>query len=280
MIALVGDTNPYVKLLRANLGQQLGKRTTLVEVSETTLTDELSARGVVWFPIDCVLAVSVKADRGGSALSWFAGHPHIVRLASQKPSPVKGSVQSVWASESEYLVSVVRRGYAVQISEQDLWGAMAGHARDAFFNCGLGVITDIANTNAVCCSAHSFKQRLARVLIEAHQVFPALEPLTLTQKRIGTFLLTRRETVALLIEEWRREGILATFRGAIVVNDMERLRNESCACYQRVALARQRLLASWSSILLRSRGPSANPHAIDVRVSPPTLKATAVSTQG
>jgi hypothetical protein len=189
-------------------------------------------------------------------------------------------VQSVWASESEYLVSVVRRGYAVQISEQDLWGAMAGHARDAFFNCGLGVITDIANTNAVCCSAHSFKQRLARVLIEAHQVFPALEPLTLTQKRIGTFLLTRRETVALLIEEWRREGILATFRGAIVVNDMERLQNESCACYQRVALARQRLLASWSSILLRSRGPSANPHAIDVRVSPPTLKATAVSTQG
>ncbi|NBR17573.1 MAG: helix-turn-helix domain-containing protein [Gammaproteobacteria bacterium] len=219
MIALVGDTNPYVKLLRANLGQQLGKRAILVEVSETTLTDELSARGVVWFPIDCVLAVSVKADRGGSALSWFA-------------------------------------------------------------DCGLGVITDIANTNAVCCSAHSFKQRLARVLIEAHQVFPALEPLTLTQKRIGTFLLTRRETVALLIEEWRREGILATFRGAIVVNDMERLRNESCACYQRVALARQRLLASWSSILLRSRGPSANPHAIDVRVSPPTLKATAVSTQG
>lgn len=261
MVALVGKTNPYVRSLWTSLGQRVATQMVLVEASEKTLTADLTARGVVWFPIDCVLAISVRADRSGSALSWFAGHQHIVRLTSKSPSPIKGSAQSVWASESEYLVSVVRNGYALQILEKDLWVAMAENTSENFFNCGLRVITDIANTNAVCCSAHSLKQRLARLLIEATVVFPALAPLTLTQKQIGDFRLTRRETIALLIDERRREGILATSRGAIVVENMTRLREDSCNCDQRVALARQRLLDSWASILRQ-----APPHIVRERV--------------
>ncbi|MFM8479885.1 MAG: helix-turn-helix domain-containing protein, partial [Gammaproteobacteria bacterium] len=75
----------------------------------------------------------------------------------------------------------------------------------------------------------------------------------MTQQQLRDFLLTRRETIAVIFEEWRREGMVSTTRGSIQVSDMERLRSTSCACDQRVASARQRLLHSWSRIFRRDR---------------------------
>jgi hypothetical protein len=134
MVTLVGKNNPYVRSLWANSGfsQKFAKSMTLVEVSDKTLTNDLTATGVVWFPIDCVLTVSIKADRDESAFSWFAGYPHVVRLMSRQPCRIAGSVQSVWASETVYIVSVVRKGYAVQISEKDLWSSVTDGDREVF----------------------------------------------------------------------------------------------------------------------------------------------------
>lgn len=85
--------------------------------------------------------------------------------------------------------------------------------------------------SAACSRLHSVEQRYACwLLLSADRVGPTV---TLTQDFLAQMLGVRRPTVTLLTSALRREGILHSTRGVIVIDDLPALHALACECYER-----------------------------------------------
>jgi len=101
---------------------------------------------------------------------------------------------------------------------------------------------------AQCLGAHTNKQRLARLLLQAHDCFCAERPITLTQNSLGQILMARRETAAEILAEWSRDGVVTSRRGAIHITNIDRLKRSSCECYGWIQRSYLEELNLWKSI--------------------------------
>lgn len=82
----------------------------------------------------------------------------------------------------------------------------------------------------VCSSVHEVEARLSRLILEALDKSGNDDVLPLTQETLARMLGIQRSTVAEMLSRMQREGVLATRRGAVAVEDRLRLEQLSCTC--------------------------------------------------
>ena len=94
----------------------------------------------------------------------------------------------------------------------------------------------------VCHTHHSITERLCCWLLDNA---PRQNPghVELTHEAVSSLLGVRRESVTQAAGRLQALGLLSTRRGQLTVHDREGLRAHACECHDRLAQARQRLLA-------------------------------------
>lgn len=218
--------------------QKWSKLFTLRELKTGQCLNLKGKRGEVYFPISCVLAIYATNALGRRTFMRFVG-----------PSFAAGLVNMIAIDDMVFDGVVCGSGYAMSIASEILLRSI-----DTQSLSGRAQSVAMARTAkgglmiAQCLGAHTNKQRLARLLLQAYDCFGPQRPVTLTQKSFGEMLMARRETAADILAEWSRDGLIASRRGAIHINNVDRLKRESCECYGWIQRSYLEELNLWKSL--------------------------------
>jgi Crp-like helix-turn-helix domain len=88
--------------------------------------------------------------------------------------------------------------------------------------------------STACNAIHSIEQRTAKWIISAMERTDGEGVVPLTHEQLSTLLGVGRSYTSRVIQTFKAEGILATRRGAILVQNPEALRGRSCLCNEAV----------------------------------------------
>ncbi|MDT8999490.1 Crp/Fnr family transcriptional regulator [Paucibacter sp. APW11] len=101
------------------------------------------------------------------------------------------------------------------------------------------LFTQMAQTSA-CHRHHALAPQLCRWLLE-HLDRQAGDEMRVTQERIAVMLGVRREGVTVAALQLQKDGVISYRRGCIRVLDRQRLKTQSCECYEVLEQAYARL---------------------------------------
>jgi CRP-like cAMP-binding protein len=105
---------------------------------------------------------------------------------------------------------------------------------------GLAVYAQIQQT-AGCNAAHTVESRLARCLLQTHDLSGERE-LVLTQESLAQMIGARRNSVSLVANTLQQANFIHYSRGHIEITNLEGLSRTSCECYATVKAQYERLL--------------------------------------
>src|SRR5437868_9451308 len=105
---------------------------------------------------------------------------------------------------------------------------------------GLAAYAQIQQT-AGCNAAHTVESRLARCLLQTHDLSGGRE-LVLTQESLAQMIGARRNSVSLVANTLQQANFIHYSRGHIEITNLEGLRETSCECYAQVKAQYDRLL--------------------------------------
>jgi CRP-like cAMP-binding protein len=105
---------------------------------------------------------------------------------------------------------------------------------------GLAVYAQIQQT-AGCNAAHTVESRLARCLLQTHDLSGGRE-LVLTQESLAQMIGARRNSVSLVANTLQQANFIHYSRGHIEITNLEGLSKTSCECYATVKVQYERLL--------------------------------------
>jgi hypothetical protein len=88
--------------------------------------------------------------------------------------------------------------------------------------------------STACNAIHSIEQRTAKWILSAIERTDGSDIVPLTHEQLATLLGVGRSYVSRVIQTFKAEGILQTRRGAILVQDRERLASRACLCNEQV----------------------------------------------
>jgi CRP-like cAMP-binding protein len=86
---------------------------------------------------------------------------------------------------------------------------------------------------AACNALHPLEARLARWLLQAHDLTDGRE-LPLTQESIAKMLGVRRTSVTLVAHRLQTDGLIRYRRGSIAILERAKLEEEACECYRAI----------------------------------------------
>jgi CRP-like cAMP-binding protein len=105
---------------------------------------------------------------------------------------------------------------------------------------GLAVYAQIQQA-AGCNAAHTVESRLARCLLQTHDLSGGRE-LVLTQESLAQMIGARRNSVSLVANTLQQANFIHYSRGHIEITNLEGLRKTSCECYATVKARYEKLL--------------------------------------
>jgi hypothetical protein len=105
---------------------------------------------------------------------------------------------------------------------------------------GLAVYAQVQQT-AGCNAAHTVESRLARCLLQAHDLSGGHQ-LVLTQESLAQMIGARRNSVSLVANTLQQANFIHYSRGHIEITNLEGLSRTSCECYATVKAYYERLL--------------------------------------
>jgi CRP-like cAMP-binding protein len=112
--------------------------------------------------------------------------------------------------------------------------------RAALVRHGLALYAQIQQT-AGCNVAHSVESRLARCLLQMHDLSGS-DKLVLTQESMAQMIGARRNSVSLVASTLQQANYIHYSRGHIEITDLDGLGKTSCECYAHVKAQYDRLL--------------------------------------
>ena len=175
----------------------------------------------MYFPISCVIAIYSPNVLSRRIFMRFVGR-----------NSAAGLVNMIASDHAVFDGIVCGEGYAMTVPSEvvvrtidtpSLFGEAQSIAMARTAKGGLAI--------AQCLGSHTMKQRLARLLLQAHDCFGVERPVTLTQKSLGEMLMARPESAAEILGEWNRDGVIDLKRGAIHIRSADALKGTSCDCY-------------------------------------------------
>jgi CRP-like cAMP-binding protein len=173
------------------------------------------------FPIDAVIAILAVTPSGKTIEAAAIGNEGYV----ETDGPFGSSVAlrsalcrlpgSVWRVEID--------AFRARLSDDDAFvRAVRRATRSRVY---------VMEQAVLCAAHHTMDQRLARWLLEARDR-SGREYFRVTQAELAGVLGVRRAGISLTVARLRRAGAVANERGGMMVTDYNRLRRESCECYE------------------------------------------------
>ncbi|TMJ53417.1 MAG: Crp/Fnr family transcriptional regulator [Alphaproteobacteria bacterium] len=195
----------------------------LVEVGERLKRAYLPHRGVI--------SLVVKLAKGEHVQIAMVGRDSIFGAFSALADPAAINSAVVLVPGVASTVELDRLRDAADRSA-GLRALLARHGLAAYAQ-----IQQIAGCNAV----HSVEARLARCLLQTHDLSGERE-LVLTQESLAQMIGARRNSVSLVANSLQQANVIHYSRGHIEVTDLEGLSRTSCECYAAVKEQYERLL--------------------------------------
>ncbi|GAB4328963.1 MAG: Crp/Fnr family transcriptional regulator [Dehalococcoidia bacterium] len=195
----------------------------LREVSQgEMLYDASEPHQRVYFPLGGLIGITSQFGDGSSLVVAEVGIEGMVGLTAA----LGGRRQPMAA-----IVDVVGEVLDVPVGTiQDLMG------RDASTRAAVQRYASLrlaqTELNAACLARHTVEARLARWLLRAWEATARDGALLMTQERLSQVLGTHRPSITLASQRLRDRGAIGHRRGSVVVVDVERLAEASCACYE------------------------------------------------
>jgi CRP-like cAMP-binding protein len=212
------------ELVRPHLRSvDLVQETVLVEVGERLKRAYLPHRGVI--------SLVVKLAKGEHVQIAMIGRDSIFGAFSTLGDATAINSAVVLVSGAASTIELDRLRDATDRSAS-LRALLARH--------GLAVYAQIQQT-AGCNAAHTVESRLARCLLQAHDLSGGRE-LVLTQESLAQMIGARRNSVSLVANSLQQANFIHYSRGHIEITNLEGLSKTSCECYATVKAQYERLL--------------------------------------
>lgn len=238
---LLGRKNHLLATLPAALYQQWEKHVVLCELKKGQSLNLKGPRQEVYFPITCVIAVYSTDIARRRTFMRFVGPSFAAGLVNMLA--IDNVVFDGIVCGAGYVVKLPSENVIQSIDPQYLSGEAQSFAMARTAKGGLAI--------AQCFGSHTTRQRLAKLLLQAHDCFGRERPATLTQQSVGEMLMVRRESAAEILAELARDGLVEVRRGAIHIRAADKLRQLSCECYSRIQQSYLDELNLWKSIRWR-----------------------------
>jgi CRP-like cAMP-binding protein len=188
----------------------------------------------VYFPITCLISVTVTMADGATTEAGLAGSREMVGL-----NAFMGGCES---TQTEYIVQV--SGTAVRVPADLLLGEFDRNKalRDVLLRYTQSYIAQLSQ-NVACNRRHTLDQRLARWLLEVQDRLHSTE-LALSHEFIANMLGMRRVGITQGLGALAKKNIIALDRLCVRVLDVERLKSASCECFELLQNEYDRLLGT------------------------------------
>lgn len=156
-----------------------------------------------------------------------------VEVASIGKEGAVGGIVSCGHAPAFARADAIMAGPAARVPMRMIEEAKAGsgHLRNLFCRYSDYLLAQIMQSVA-CNSFHSIEQRAARWLLTAQD--RAGDRLELTQEALAGLLGVQRTTVNAAARQLTDEGMIATRRGTISIENRAALEERACECYDRV----------------------------------------------
>ncbi|HEY9654035.1 MAG TPA: Crp/Fnr family transcriptional regulator [Crinalium sp.] len=186
----------------------------------------------LYFPLSCVLAMTLTMSDGTSAATGIVGRREMIGL-----NAVMGNRTT---TQTAYIVQVA--GSAMQIEARVLLAAFDRYpaVRAVLLRYTQALIAQMAQ-NTACNSHHSLEQRLARWLLEVHDRVEGDEVI-ITQAFLATMLGSQRSAVTQAAYGFQERGLVRYHRGHIHILQPAGLEDSACECFQTIKAEYDRLL--------------------------------------
>ncbi|MBD2468881.1 Crp/Fnr family transcriptional regulator [Nostoc sp. FACHB-145] len=193
----------------------------------------------IYFPLDCVLSITITMQDGTTAETGLVGVREAIGL-----NAFMGGKET---TQTTYIVQIP--GSAMKIDAQILREEFDCNKdlRDVMLRYTQAFIAQISQTTA-CNSLHRIEQRLARWLLEVDDRVEGDE-LKLTQELMADMLGVRRAGVTQTAQKLQESGLISYQRGHIHVLNRSGLKACACECFQTVKDEYDRLLGLHHKIL-------------------------------
>ena len=195
----------------------------LVAVGDTLKRAYLPHRGVISLVVDLA--------RGEHVQIAMIGRHSIFGVFSALGDPV---------ALNSAIVMVPGPASTIEIDRLRALADKSATLRAALIRHGLAVYAQIQQT-AGCNASHTVESRLARCLLQAHDLSGGVK-LLLTQEAMAQMIGARRNSVSLVASTLQQANYIHYSRGHIEILDLEGLRKTACECYVSVKTQYERLL--------------------------------------
>lgn len=188
----------------------------------------------VYFPLNCLVSITVTMREGKTAEAGAAGNREVVGV-----NAFMGGSET---NQTEYVVQI--EGDALKIEAQPLLDAFDSNkaVRDVFLKYTQAYIAQLSQ-NVGCNRLHNVEQRFARWLLEVYDRIQTVD-LRLTQEFIGEMLGVHRPTVTDMARKLEKQGLITVERGLIRISRLDGLERIACECYTVVKEEYDRLLGT------------------------------------
>lgn len=186
----------------------------------------------LYFPIDCLLSITITMTDGSTAEAGMIGNREVIGV-----NAFMGRRET---TQTQYIVQVA--GSAIKVDAGILLEEFDSNKqlRDVLLRYTQALIAQISQTTG-CNSLHVLEQRLARWLLEAQDRIDT-NNLKLTQEFLGHMLGVRRAGVTQAAQKFQESGLIRYHRGHVEILDQQGLEATSCECFRVLREEYDRLL--------------------------------------
>ncbi|NEQ20644.1 MAG: Crp/Fnr family transcriptional regulator [Microcoleus sp. SIO2G3] len=186
----------------------------------------------LYFPIDCLLSITITMNDGSTAEAGLVGNREVIGV-----NAFMGGRET---TQTEYIVQMA--GSAIKVDAQVLLEEFDRNKdlRDVLLRYTQALIAQISQTTG-CNSLHNLDQRLARWLLEAQDRVES-DDLKLTHEFISHMLGVRRAGVTQAAQKLQESGFIQYQRGNVIILDQQGLEASSCECFRTLREEYDRLL--------------------------------------
>lgn len=186
----------------------------------------------LYFPIDCLLSITITMNDGSTAEAGMVGNREVIGV-----NAFMGGRET---TQTEYIVQIA--GSAIKADARPLLEEFDRNKklRDVLLRYTQALIAQISQTTA-CNSLHVLDQRLARWLLEAQDRVDS-DDLKVTQEFISHMLGVRRAGVTQAAQKLQEKGLIRYHRGHVQILEQQGLEAASCECFMTLREEYDRLL--------------------------------------
>jgi CRP-like cAMP-binding protein len=224
--------NGFLSALTADDYEQLRSHLRTVELTQDmVLADVGQTLKRAYLPHRGVISLVVDLMRGEHVQVALVGRNSIFGGFAVLGDPV---------ALNRAVVAVPGTASAIDLDRLRMAAERSATLRALLGRHGMAVFAQIQQT-ASCNAAHTVEARLARCLLQTHDLSGAGE-LVLTQEALAQMIGARRNSVSLVANTLQQADFIHYSRGHIRIINLEGLRRTACECYGTVKLHFERLL--------------------------------------